>query len=60
MRNFDFMNEEPVYNTELYMVSEADITKEFDHTSIYRSDAFNEAMKSSFELFFPIFNVLRL
>lgn len=45
MRNFDFMNEELVYNTELYMVNEADITKEFDHTSIYRSDAFNEAMK---------------
>ena len=46
MKNYDFMNPKQEINTELYMVNEADNIKEFDHTKIYRSPAFQEAMKS--------------
>ena len=43
MKNYDFMNPKQEINTELYMVNEADNIKEFDHTKIYRSPAFQEA-----------------
>ena len=46
MKNYDFMNPKQEINTEHYMVNEADYIKEFDHTKVYRSDAFQEAMKS--------------
>ena len=46
MKNYDFMNPKQEINTEHYMVNEADYIKEFDHTKIYRSEAFQEAMKS--------------
>lgn len=46
MKNYSFMNPVQEYNTEHYMVNEADNIKEFDHTRIYRSPVFQEAMKS--------------
>ena len=46
MKNYSFMNPAQEYNTEHYMVNEADNIKEFDHTRIYRSPVFQEAMKS--------------
>ena len=46
MKNYDFMNPAQTINTEHYMVNEADNIKEFDHTKIYRSEPFQEAMKS--------------
>lgn len=46
MKNYDFMNQKQNIDTTLYMVNEADTIKEFDHTKIYRSQAFQEAMKS--------------
>lgn len=45
MRNYDFMNSEPQYDTTPYMVNEADVIKDFDHTSIFRHDGFTESMK---------------
>lgn len=44
MDNYDFMNPVKQINKGFYMVDEATNIKEFDHTAIYRSRYFNEAM----------------
>ena len=45
MNNYSFMNPKQEIDTSYYMVDEASTIKEFDHTTVYRSKAFNEAME---------------
>lgn len=45
MNNYSFMNPKKTIDTTFYMVDESQNIKEFDHTAIYRSKAFTEAME---------------